>query len=70
MFQLQEEWVMDEKDWCVSKRYKGIVVLFVDASVKEEDQGIAIFTVDDFLKFFEDEVDDIRRKTEGAVEPT
>ena len=29
-----------------------------------------IFTADDFLKFFEDKVDDIRCKTEGAVEPT
>ena len=43
--------------------------LYVDrGGVSIKYNWIAIFTADDFLKYFEDKVDNIRRKTEGAIE--
>ena len=43
--------------------------LYVDRGcVSIKYNWIASFAADDFLKYFKDKVDDIRRKTEGAIE--
>ena len=69
---MNEFWTskIDEQDWLVSKQHKNwlwpsMAMLLGERKIED----VPVFASDDFLKFFEKTVDDIRRKTKGTAEP-